>query len=377
MRAADDSLVTAERLEDASLGRSSGPAGVWTFDGDAILASDVDGPATVLVPTEGVLLLAVDLPVAGRAKRLAALPFAVEDRIAEPVENVHLALGAELAPKRFLVGVARHDRMAEWISHSEAAGLGDAALVPDALALPIPVEGEWSVDLGTTRAVVRAGDGSGFAIPAPMLETAWTAAGQPRIISYGAPLPAAMVADADILALDPLARRLIAPALDLRQGRYARRRAAMPGVGKRLAQLAAIGILAHTGIAAADAIALRGIANDRAEQTRALVQSVAPGAALGEDLPSSVADLLSRSGAGGGGQDALLPVMARVSAALAPVSSAIAFDSIRLDGGVATIDVAAGDPALPGRIRGALADAGVDATVAATDTGTRISVNAQ
>lgn len=377
MRAADDSLVTAERLENASLGRLSGPAGVWTLDGEAIVASDADGPATVLVPTEGVLLLAVDLPVAGRAKRLAALPFAVEDRIAEPVENVHLALGIELSPKTFLVGVARHDRMAEWIARIEEAGLEHAALVPDALALPIPGAGEWSVDLGAARAVVRAGDGTGFAIPATMLETAWTAAGQPRVISYGAPLPAAMAADADILALDPLGRRLLAPALDLRQGRYAHRRRAMPGVAKRLAQLAAIGILAHTGIAAADAIALRGIANDRAEQTRALVQSVAPGAALGEDLAASVADLLPQGGAGGAGQNALLPVVSRISAALAPLSSAITIDSIRLDGGVATIDVAAGDPALPGRIRSALADAGIDATVAATDTGTRISASAQ
>lgn len=376
MRAADDSLVTAERLDSASLGRLSGPAGVWTLDGASIVASDADGPATVLVPTEGVLLLAVHLPVAGRAKRFAALPFAVEDRIAEPVENVHLALGAELSPRTFLVGVARHDRMAEWIARIEEAGVEHAALVPDALALPIPGNGEWSVDLGTTRAVVRAGDGTGFAIPATMLETAWTAAGRPRVISYGAPLPPAIAADADILALDPLGRRLLAPALDLRQGRYARRGRALPGVAKRLAQLAAIGILAHAGIAAADAIVLRGIANDRAEQTLALVQSVAPGAALGEDLASSVADLLPQGGAGGG-QNALLPIVSRVSAALAPIGSGITIDSMRLDGGVATIDVAAGDPALPGRIRLALADATIDATVAATATGTRISASAQ
>ncbi len=41
--------------------------------------------------------------------------------------------------------------------------------------------------------------------------------------------------------------------------------------------------------------------------------------------------------------------------------------SMRLDGGVATIDVAAGDPALPGRIRAALVAASIDATVVATD----------
>jgi general secretion pathway protein L len=119
----------------------------------------------MLVPTEQVRLLAVDLPLASRAKRMEALPFAIEDRIADPIESVHLALGMEIAPKRYLVGVVRHDVMESWVARADEAGLGHAAMVPDALALPVPGEGAWAVDLGETRAVVRAGDGTGFACP--------------------------------------------------------------------------------------------------------------------------------------------------------------------------------------------------------------------
>src|SRR5689334_14006904 len=149
MRVVHESNVTAMPLTEPADSRGSG---VWTLAGNAPIIAEPGGPATVLVPTEQVRLLAVDLPVQGRARRLEALPFAIEDRIAEPLESVHIALGVELAPKRHLVGVVRHDVMADWVERAEAEGLGGARFVPDALALPLPTEGGWAVDLDSWRA---------------------------------------------------------------------------------------------------------------------------------------------------------------------------------------------------------------------------------
>lgn len=374
MRSDYETPVTAERLGNASL---SGPAGVWTLDGDALIAADSDGPATVLVPTEAVRLLAVDLPIANRAKRLAALPFAIEDMIAEPIEAVHIAIGAELSPKRYLVAVVRHDRMVEWIARVEDGGLDHAALVPDALALPRPGEGEWAVDLGATRAVVRRGDGTGLAIPAPLLATAWAADGSPRATGYGAPLPEVMAGATDALAVEPLGRRLLAPAIDLRQGRYARRRRSMPGLARRFVQVAAIGILAHAGIATADTIALKRIAAERAADTRALVLEKAPGANIPDDnLAGAVADLLPQPGAGATGGNAFLPVITRISGALQPLQPAIATQAMTFQGNVLTIDLEGADPALAGRVDQALKGAGVRATVTMVGGGARITVTA-
>ena len=378
MTIADDTSVTAESLPRASLGtwareNASGPAGVWTLDGSALVASDADGPATVLVPTEGVRLIAVDLPLPTRAKRLAALPFAVEEMIAEPVESVHLALGIELSPRRYLVGIVRHDRMAQWIARIADAGLDHAALVPDALALPAPGVGEWAVELGDTRALVRAGDGTGFAIPAPVLRTAWDSAGQPRTIAYGAALPQDMADTADSLPLDPLARRLLAPPLDLRQGIYAARRRSLPSFGKRLATIVALGIAAHVVIATIDTVALRNIADAREADTRALVASLSPGTALPQDnLAGAVADLLPRPGAGGGA-NAFLTTAARLSTALAPLGPGVAARTMRLEGGAVVVDLDTTDAALADRIRTALRDAGVAGTVVASDGSLRIT----
>lgn len=366
-----DTHVTVEAAPHASLD-ASGPAGVWTLAGEALVASDADGPATVLVPNEAVRLLAVDLPLPTRARRLAALPFAVEELIAEPIDSVHLALGIELSPKRYLVGVVRHDRMAEWIARIEAEGLGHAALVPDALALPQPAAGEWAVELGATRALVRAGDGTGFAIPAALLRTAWDAAGQPRTIAYGTALPADMTDSTDALALDPLARRLLAPALDLRQGIYAVRRTGS-GFWRKLATVAVLGLLAHVVIAALDTMALRNIANARVAETRELVATRAPGTALPEEgLASAVADLLPRPGAGGGANP-FLGAAARLSAALTPLGADLSVRTMRTEGTSLIVDLDSTDPGFAGRVRTTLSNGGIDAAVAPIDGGARIT----
>lgn len=360
MRSVDESDVTAVPGTDPS---DANVAGVWTLAGNGLIIAEPDGPATVLVPTEQVLLLAVDLPLASRAKRLEALPFAIEDRIADPVDAVHLAIGAEIAPKRYLVAVVRHDVMAAWVERAGAAGLGHAAMVPDALALPVPADGGWSVDLGAHRAVVRAGDGTGFACAATMLMPVWQAAGRPPAIAYGAPLPAEMMLGERALEPEPLARRLLSPPLDLRQGLYARRRA-VSNVWRRIAWIVAIGAVAHTGIALADTVMLGVIAGRRAAETRYLLMTNAPGTPLSSDLAATAANALPR---GNGVPQAFLPLLSRLSAALAPLGG-ISARAIEFQGNSLTMDLD-GQPGLAARIREALARARVTATVAESPDG--------
>lgn len=349
-------------------------AGVWTLAGGRLIIAERGGPATILVPTEQVRLLAVDLPLANRARRLEALPFAIEDQIAEPVESVHLALGAEIAPKRYLVGVVRHEVMAAWVEAAGEAGLSQAAMVPDALALPRPATGEWAVDLAAERAVVRAGDGTGFAIPPAMLQPAWQAAGRPAVLSYGASLPAEMMADGSTLAPGALAERLLAPALDLRQGRYARRRAALPNVWRRLGWIVALGAAAHVVIATADTVMLRTIADRREADTRALAAMAAPGANLGGDLAASVADLLPAGRSAP--PDAFLPLLTRISGALGPLSGAISVRAIQYQANALTLDLDGTEPGLVGRIDAALRASRVPGSVTRSPDGSiRITAN--
>lgn len=329
-------------------------AGIYTLaSGVAVALERWDvGPATVLVPTEDVLLLAVDLPIAGRAQRLAALPFAIEDRIADPLDTVHVALGAEVGPRSFVAGVVRHDIMLGWIAVLDAAGLGHAAIVPDALLLPVPPAGSWSVEAAAGRVIVRTDSGAGFAVPVERFAVVWAAGGSLPCVIYGVPLPfdlpMSSAGDAGIAS-----QRLLTPGLDLRQGRYAAAARPVPAALRRLGIVLAAGLLAHTAIAAADTLKLRGIAANRRTTAEVLVRQMLPGTPLTADL-----DRLLPSG--GAGRGRFLPLLTRAAAALTPVGGLTLTKLSYTDGdGALTLGVEAADIGGLQRAQSALVSAGL------------------
>lgn len=304
------------------------PGRGWRLTATGLSAVDdmtAAGGGIVTVPTEQALLLVADLPLPSRAKRIAALPFAVEDRIADSIEAVHLALGQELAPHRHLVAVVRHDVMRGWVRLLADEGLSGLPIVPDALLLPRPAT-DWAVEVKDGRALVRDADGGGFALPAAMLPAAWAAAGQPPCLSLGEPLPIGMAGDTAIEAAWPAT-----PPLDLRQGAYAARRQPIGSVARRVLIVAGAGVLAHGAIAAADTMALKGQAARREAETRALVATAMPSVSAGEDLAGSVMAALPAGPVASGPPDRLMPLLARVSTAAAtagPVATeAMAYDA--------------------------------------------------
>jgi general secretion pathway protein L len=353
-------------------------AGVWTLAGDRLIIAVRDWPATILVPTGQVRLLAVDLPLPSHARRVAALPFAIEDRIAEPVDSVHLALGEAIAPGRYLVGVVRHETMAGWVAQAEEAGIGHAAMVPDVLTLPRPAEG-WAVSQAGGRAAVRDAEGTGFEVPAALLRPAWEAAARPAVTSYGERLPDDMqqgAATLDPSAFGPAAAAAVA-ALNLRQGAYAVRKAAGSGLWRKFAWVAAIGAAAHVVIALGDVIMLRSIADRREAEARATASLAAPGVALGDDLANSITGMLP---AGGGARvpQPFLPLVNRVSVALEPLAGAFVVRAMTFQGKLLTLDLdASPDAGLVSRIEATLKGAGVGAQVVRSPEGAiRITASA-
>lgn len=341
--------------------------GVWTLEGDRPIIAAGDGPATILVPGEAVRLMCVDLPVAGIARRREALPFAIEDQVAEPVESLHLVLGPEIAPRRHLVAVVSHAVMAQWAAIADAGGLGHAAIVPDPLSLPVPSPGEWFAAAAGPRVLVRSSDGTGFACSAGVLGAAWEAAGRPAVTALDATLPAPLDG-APVVPAAPLGARVADAAIDLRTGRYARRTPVAAGFGRRLGWVIGLGLAAHLVIALADTAMLDVIAGRRASEARAAAALAAPGVSLGDDLVASVTPLLPQGSAPA--PDRFLPQLVRISAALAPLGPDAAVRSIRFDGAAIAIELAGAGPGLAARIDTALRSAGIAARVAQDANGT-------
>jgi len=94
-------------------------------------ARDVrDRPVIVLVPASEVSTLTVDLPAKG-ARLRAALPFALEEQVADEIENLHFAPGKRFASGRLPVAVVTHGKMAEWLGRLDDAGIVPAQIIPE------------------------------------------------------------------------------------------------------------------------------------------------------------------------------------------------------------------------------------------------------
>ncbi len=268
-----------------------------------VISDPGGGEPIVSVPTEAVLLLAVSLPPGSAAQRRAALPFAIEESLSEPLDAVHVVLGAPLAPQTWLAAVVARARMDEWLAELVDRGIPGARLVPDALLLPAPPAGMWHVMAAGERVVVRVDGGAGFATPAAGFIDVWRAAGSPACTRFGSPLPF----DVPFAATVPELPRLEAVPLDLRAGAYAVAVPARARAFRRAASVAAIGIVAHTLVLAVETRALTARAAAHRERAEALLRQALPGT----PLPDSDALLPAA-----GGRDPLLPLLARSAGAL-------------------------------------------------------------
>jgi general secretion pathway protein L len=94
-----------------------------------------DRSVIVLVPSTDVLTTTVDLPIKGGAKIQAALPWALEEYVADDVDDLHFASGTRRGSGRIPVSVVRQDTLNGWITRLRDAGISPSSLVADSYGL--------------------------------------------------------------------------------------------------------------------------------------------------------------------------------------------------------------------------------------------------
>nr|MDQ2696253.1 type II secretion system protein GspL [Pseudomonadota bacterium] len=105
------------------------PGGAPEAGSLADLAARAGGLRPVLTaPAEAVLLTSARLPGRQRGTWLKAVPFALEDNLAEDVEDLHFAVGAPPPGGEVPVAVVRHDDLRGWLSACAGAGVAPAAV---------------------------------------------------------------------------------------------------------------------------------------------------------------------------------------------------------------------------------------------------------
>lgn len=289
-----------------------------------------------LAPGEQVLLTGVEIPSRSQRQLRRAVPYALEDELAQDVDELFFALGPRTGG-RTPVAVVERGRMQAWVEGFQAWGLRPQALLPECLRLPLE-PGRWTVLCEGERCLVRTGVTDGFyaerawlaellaaALQALEEETRpqgialWSDGEAPPPGLDGLAVPVEVKAEG-VRALEVLAATRERPPLDLLQEEFSQREA----LSRHLRPWRAVAVLA--GLALLLAMLNRGLEIHRlSAEVKGLNEAIT--AVYREAFPEArrIVDprvqmeqqLRSLKGAGESGQGGFLRLLDVVSAELA------------------------------------------------------------
>jgi len=227
-------------------------------------AAEAASARCVLVaPGTDIAVRWLNAPTRNPAQARAAVALALEDELAAPVLDAHLALGALEDDGRRAVAAVAPERMQAWLQIAADHGLSPDALIPEAFLLPEPAEGEpLNLARFAGRAVVRG------------RRLAWSAEDDlaPRLLD-GRAVRELESAELERAVVESAAR----PAVNLLQGRFAPARGQGPAWRdlRRAAVLAGVALLSPLLIMAAQTVrqdmAARGLEREAAARVAAVL----------------------------------------------------------------------------------------------------------
>ncbi|MFO1427522.1 MAG: type II secretion system protein GspL [Steroidobacteraceae bacterium] len=333
-----------------------------------------------LLPAATVVSLEAELPARAGARLAQAVPYALEEQLAEDIETLHFALGARDASGRTPVAVIARDALEAWLARFTAAGLAPAALHSEA-ALIAGRPGNLIAVLDEADVHACAPDGRAVTLPAaPLAEALELAAGgvAPEVLGlqvYATPQDW----NACSAAVEALRPRFASLHVQLLQraccrgspssSRAARRstccrayapRGAGTGDWRRWRIAAALGaglLLLHGG---ARIWELRQLGRQEAALDAALIEAARPllgGESRSADLRREIdRRLIAVRSAGSGGGD-FLPALAALAQARASVPTA-QLERISYESGALDVQLRASDAAAVERVNAALRGGG-------------------
>jgi general secretion pathway protein L len=108
----------------------------------------------VLLDSSNVHLNHVRLPTSNRQKMLRAIPYALEDQLAEDIEEFHFVIGKTDPHYGTPVAGIRKDHLDDLLASFSQAGISIDAVIPDAICSPA-ADDQWSVLLHAGKALVQ------------------------------------------------------------------------------------------------------------------------------------------------------------------------------------------------------------------------------
>lgn len=126
-----------------------------------IAALTEDRAVIALVPSTDIVCTSVKIPAKGAAKIRTALPFALEESLAEDVENLHFAIGERDGSGRIPVAIVSREKMQAWVERLRAAGIEAIRLVAENQGLA-KIPGTMSMLIDGPTLMFNDGDNNEF-----------------------------------------------------------------------------------------------------------------------------------------------------------------------------------------------------------------------
>ena len=135
-----------------------------------------------VVPGEDVVIHKVVVPARNRAKAVAAVPYALEDVLAEDVDKLHFAI-LDWAPGReAVVAVTAKEKMQSWLDTAATIGCDLDMILPDYLLVPLHPQASITVARKPTGTlVVRESKWEGLVLDEGTLAIWWRSNNNPDI----------------------------------------------------------------------------------------------------------------------------------------------------------------------------------------------------
>ncbi len=141
---------------DAS-GRRSGLEQSGTLESAARKAQQ--HRVVLMVPGTEVVQTSARIPLRAGSKLRQAVPFALEDQLADDVENLHFAIGKRSDDGAYPVAITARDNMRDWLARMEAVGLRPRSIVADSNCVPA-TPGGMTIILEGDTCLVSSADGA-------------------------------------------------------------------------------------------------------------------------------------------------------------------------------------------------------------------------
>jgi len=143
-------------------------SGVGRGSGEELAGVCKNRQVVLLVPGVDVLLTQVTIPTRNTTGIARALPYAVEEQLAEDVEHLHFARGAQDAEGAMPVAVIRRQSLDQSLDALMQLGIQPASAYAAPLLLPWN-EGVWTVLVEDKKALLRYGSDQGLELESDSL----------------------------------------------------------------------------------------------------------------------------------------------------------------------------------------------------------------